>query len=161
MIIYMMQHGLALDVSQDLEEGLSLIGKECIEMSGRGLRKIGIFFDGMVASPKKRSIQTAQIIAEEFGFSKEAIQITESAKPSGKAQDLLQFIDKLGVKSVFIAGHLPSLMETASFLLSDRGKVQIAIVNGGCLRLDTEDLFSHEGKLKWYLTPEQLKMIYE
>lgn len=161
MIIYMMQHGVALDVSQDVDEGLSLIGEESIAMSAKGLKKIGIFFDALIASPKKRSLQTAQIIARELDFPKEEILITDDAKPAGRALDLLHYIERLGVGSVFIAGHLPNLVETSSFLLSDRGKVKIGIVNGSCMRIDTDDLFSHEGVLKWYLTPAQLKMIYE
>jgi phosphohistidine phosphatase len=162
MIVYMMQHGLALDVSVDPEEGLSPEGKESVRMSAKGLKKMKVTFEALIASPKKRSIETAQIVAEELQLAKEKIIVTESAKAMAPALGLLHELEHLAPKkSFFIAGHLPNLIETASFLLLENAKLNIAIVNAGVLRIDTDDLLSHEGRLKWYLTPDQLRYIYE
>ena len=68
MEIYLMQHGQALPKEQDPEEGLSAEGEERIRASARGLKKMGAAFDVILCSPKKRSRQTATIVAEELGF---------------------------------------------------------------------------------------------
>ena len=68
MEIYLMQHGPALPKDQDPEEGLNPEGKERIHASGQALKKMGVTFDAILSSPKKRSKQTAAIVAEEAGF---------------------------------------------------------------------------------------------
>ncbi|MGD9339111.1 MAG: hypothetical protein PVF76_17430 [Syntrophobacterales bacterium] len=69
---------------------------------------------------------------------------------------LKQFADK---KSVLIAGHLPSLAEVASFLLTSGSKATIQFERGGLGRIDVESIPTNEGKLRWYLTPQQLQLM--
>ncbi len=80
MEIYLMQHGSALPKEQDPEEGLSPDGEARIHASGKALKKMGIKFDAILSSPKKRSKQTASIVAEEIGFPTEKIVATEKVK---------------------------------------------------------------------------------
>jgi len=60
---------------------------------------------------------------------------------------------------VLIVGHLPSVGEVASSLLTEGSKATIAFEMGGCCRIDVEELPTHAGQLKWYLTPDQLELI--
>ena len=160
MEIYLMQHGSALPKEQDPEEGLSPDGKARIHASGKALKKMGITFDVILSSPKKRSQQTASIVAEEVGFPPDKIIETEKVKALTHPEETLTIVDECsGNQRILIAGHLPSVAEVASFLLTKGSKVTIEFERGGCCRIDVEDLPAHSGHLKWYLTPDQLNLI--
>jgi phosphohistidine phosphatase len=160
MEIYLMQHGPSLPKEQDPDEGLSPEGEERIHASAKALRKMGIGFDAILASTKKRSRQTAAIVAEEVGFSPEKIIETDKVKAMTPPEETVQVLAGLpGSPKVLIAGHLPSLAEIASFLLTDGSKAAVEFERGGCCRIDVGDLPTHSGRLRWYLTPEQLKLI--
>ena len=160
MEIYLMQHGSALPKEQDPEEGLSPDGKARIHASGKALKKMGITFDVILSSPKKRSKQTASIVAEEVGFPSDKIIETEKVKALTHPEETLTIVDECsGNQRILIAGHLPSVAEVASFLLTKGSKVTIEFERGGCCRIDVEDLPAHSGHLKWYLTPDQLNLI--
>ncbi|NGX51841.1 MAG: 2,3-bisphosphoglycerate-dependent phosphoglycerate mutase [Candidatus Anoxychlamydiales bacterium] len=152
MNLYLMQHGQANLKEIDMEESLSEKGQEIIKNSAIGLTKIPISFDVIICSPKKRSKQTAQIIADVFNFPKEKIIETEKVKPLAPAEETLDFISQY--ERVFIAGHLPSIKAIISFLLYSRSTINIDIQNGGCTKLDIE---KDENILKWHLTPNILK----
>ena len=149
-----MQHGLANPESLDPQEGLSDKGKEIIKQSARGLKKINISFDVIFCSPKKRSKQTAQIIADIFKFPENNIIETDKVKATTPAEETLDFISKY--ERVFISGHLPSIKEIISYLLYPTALIEIEIQNGGCTRIDFE---KQKPILKWHLTPNILKLI--
>ena len=160
MEIYIMQHGPSFTKEQDPEEGLTAEGEQVIHASGKALNKIGIGFDMILASPKKRSKQTAAIIAEETGFPSEKIMETEKVKAMTPPAETVEALSGLSdYKSILIAGHLPSVAEIASHLLTGGSKASIAFERGGCCRIDVEELPTHAGSLRWYLTPEQLQLI--
>ena len=152
MNLYLMQHGLANLASVDPEESLSEKGKDIIKLSAIGLKKINISFDVIICSPKKRSKQTAQIVADVFKFPKEKIIETEKVKPLTPAEETLDFISDY--ERVFIAGHLPSIKEIISYLLYPTSSLNVDIHNGGCTRIDIE---RDKNILKWHLNANILK----
>ena len=160
MEIYLMQHGPALPKEQDPDEGLSPAGEARIHASGKALKRMGVSFDVILSSPKKRSRQTATIVAEEVGFPPEKIMETEKVKAMSPPEETIKALTEYaGNKRILIAGHLPSVAEVASFLLTEGSKATREFERGGCCRIDVEDLPTHSGHLKWYLTPEQLQLI--
>ena len=155
-----MQHGPYLPKEQDPDEGLSPDGDARIHASGKALRRMGITFDAIFSSPKKRSGQTAAIVAGEVGFPPDKITETDKVKAMTPPEETVEMLCGLwGYKRVLIAGHLPSVGEVASSLLTEGSKASIAFEMGGCCRIDVEALPTHSGKLRWYLTPEQLELI--
>jgi len=160
MEIYLMQHGPALPKEQDPDEGLSPEGEARIHAAGKALRKMGIGFDVILSSPKKRSKQTAAIIAEEVGFPPEHIVETDKVKAMTPPEETIKALSEYaGNRRILIAGHLPSVAEVASFLLTEGSKATIEFETGGCCRIDVEELPTHSGHLRWYLIPQQLKLI--
>lgn len=128
-------------------------------MSAQALNRIGITFDLIISSPKKRARQTAEIVAKELGYPIDKIKVSETFEPLSPPTDaisyLKSFIDK---GSIFIAGHLPSLAEIASELISE-GHIFIQFQMGCVCRIDVEELPTNKGKLIWHLTPQQLTLI--
>ena len=152
-----MQHGLAVSEKEDLERPLSPTGKAQIEKSAAAIRMMGLRFDLIIASTKKRSKQTADIVAKTVEYPVATIVETESVKPTAPPEASIDFISQFRQKnSVLIAGHLPSLAKIAASLLTDDSEVSIRFENGGLCRIDIETLPAHNGVLRWYLTPEQL-----
>jgi len=160
MELYLMQHGPYLPKEQDPDEGLSPEGDARIRASGKALRRMGVTFDAILSSPKKRSAQTAAIVAREVGFPPDKITETDKVKAMTPAEETIEMLGGLsGCKRALIAGHLPSVGEAASSLLTQGSKATIAFEMGGCCRIDVQELPTHTGQLKWYLTPDQLDLI--
>jgi phosphohistidine phosphatase len=162
MEIYFMQHGEAHAKDQDPERSLTPGGEDQIRSSGKALKKLGVDVDLMVSSPKKRARQTAEIVAEELGYSKEGIAVTEVLEPLAPAEDAIAYLRRFGGKGkMLLAGHLPSLGEIASNLMSEGTDVSIHFEMGGVCRIDVEALPTHKGDLRWVLTPTQLRLLVE
>jgi len=160
MEIYLMQHGANLSKDQDPEEPLSQEGRAQISIAAGAANKMGIRFDVMIASTKKRSRQTAEIVAGTIGFSADRIIETEKVKAMTPPEETIDFLRQFGdSKSIFIVGHLPSLAKLASFLLTGDENASIHFLMGGLGRIDLEAFPNRGGVLRWYLTPDQLNFI--
>jgi len=160
MEIYLMQHGKSYAKDRDPERSLTPQGEEQIHLSAKALKKMALNFDLIVSSPKKRARQTAEIIAGELGYPRHNIKVTETLEPTIPAKDALSYLESFGDKDkIFLAGHLPSLAEVASALVSDTSQVLIHFEMGGVVRIDIEEVKGHRGELRWSLTPDQLRMI--
>ncbi|MGW8221390.1 MAG: phosphohistidine phosphatase SixA [Syntrophobacteria bacterium] len=160
MEIYLMQHGPNLSKDEDPEESLSPEGEVQISKAAQAIKKMGLEFDVIIASPKKRSQQTAALVARTIGFPVDSIVETEKVKAMTPAEETIRYLEEFqGKQSVLIAGHLPSLAEVASSLLTSGSKAAVQFERGGIGRIDVEALPTHEGRLRWYLTPAQLDLM--
>ena len=160
MEIYLMQHGESYAKDEDPERSLTPQGEEQIRFSAKALKKMDVKFDLIISSPKKRARQTEEIIAAELEYPQDAIEVTETLEPTAPAHDTLSYLATHSYKNrVFLAGHLPSLGEIASALVSDRAHVSFHFEMGGVVRIDVEELQAHNGNMRWLLTPAQLAML--
>ncbi|BCR06753.1 hypothetical protein DESUT3_38220 [Desulfuromonas versatilis] len=160
MELYLMQHGQAVAKEEDPEQPLSREGVEAIKASAAAIRRMGLHFDVIIASPKRRSRQTAALVAEAVNYPYSDIVETELVKPMTAPGETLKFLQQyLGEGAVLIAGHLPSLGEIASSLLSDGSKVHLHFENGGLCHLSVPNLPTYEAQLRWSLTAAQLAML--
>ncbi|MGW8208805.1 MAG: SixA phosphatase family protein, partial [Syntrophobacteria bacterium] len=124
------------------------------------IKRMGLQFDVIIASPKTRSQQTAALVAKAVGFPVEGIVETEKVKAMTPAEEAIAYLAQFEDKdSILIAGHLPSLAEVASALLTSGSKATIQFERGGIGRIDVDKLPTNEGKLRWYLTPAQLELM--
>ena len=153
MKLYLIQHGLALPKEQDPDEGLSVEGKYAISNTGKVLKKLGVSFDHILCSPKKRSRETAEILAGEMGFSKKIVE-SEKIKALTPTQETAEYMHTfMSKESVLIAGHLPSLSKLVAYFLCKTEDMDVAFRNGGCLSLEIEGA-AGKSKLLWMLSPE-------
>jgi len=159
MRIYMIQHGQPLPKEEDPERGLSEEGMRQINLSAKAMKKVGMKVDVICSSPKKRARQTAEIVAKELGYPIEKIEISSVFEPLSPPADAISYLQSFTDKtSIFVAGHLPSLAEIASELLSEE-HISIQFQMGGICEIEVEELPTHQGKLISFLTPEQLALI--
>jgi len=155
-----MQHGSNLAKEIDPEEALSPEGRDQIRATAKALDILGVRFEAVVASPKQRSIESAMLVAERLGFPKDEIRVTELAKPMTPPDQTVGYLQRIkAIGAVLIVGHLPSLSEVISFLLTEGSKANVTFVRGGVARIDVDALPTRAGRLQWLLTPHQLKLI--
>lgn len=160
MELYLMQHGSCLPKEIDPNQPLSPVGAEQVMKSAEAARRLGLGFDAIVTSPKPRARETATMVASAWDFPTGSIHVTEAVKAMAEPKDTLAYLQTLGPQeAIFVAGHLPNLGKLASFLLTSEQELNIAIENGGLLRLDAPQLAPGNATLRWYLTPMQLQII--
>jgi phosphohistidine phosphatase len=159
MLIHLMQHGTCLPKELDPNQPLSPVGREQVEKSAKAARILGLFFELVIASPKARSLQTAEIMSEYTGYPISHIEITEAVKAMAPPATTLDFIQEYdGLDSILIVGHLPSLTNLASQITIQDSGLEIDIHNSGLMQLEVTSP-KKKGKLNWHLTPIQLAEI--
>ena len=157
MKLYLMQHGVNLSKDQDPDKALSPEGKVQVETSGAGMKMLGLDFDAMVASPKKRAQQTAEKVASQLGIPMEVV-VTDKVKAMADPEESMVFLKCLGKESVLMAGHQPSIGKIVGKLIG-AGEEAVQVMNAGLIAVESEDMKPGTGKLLFALTPEQLAMI--
>lgn len=101
----------------DLERRLNKRGKRDAPYMGKLLADKGLRPDAMLASPAKRALKTAKLIAEEIGYPKKRIDIRDGLYMQG-AEAIVELIAGLddGLERVVLVGHNPELTELANRL---------------------------------------------
>lgn len=164
MMLYIMRHGIAEDVSPTGEDDgrrLTPAGREKIREAASGMRALGLSLDLILTSPLARAAQTAEAIAAAFGHAQLPEVLPELATgnaPTGIASALRHFDDR---GDVMLVGHEPSLSQLASLLLTGSPKaVRIRLKKGGCVALEFPDgLNGGKADLRWMLTQGQLRRV--
>ncbi len=160
MEIYLVRHGAAYEKREDPERHLNNDGVNQCHLTGIALKKLDIQFDLIVSSTKARARQTAEIIAEEVGYSREDIKITEALVPTALPKETISYLnDYADVKRVMLAGHLPLLGHLASELLINNSQISFYFEPGSVCHISTEQPHTFAGDLCWFLTPEHLRII--
>lgn len=161
MELYLMQHGRAVSEEENPEQPLSREGVAQIQASAAAMKRLGIAFDVIVCSPKKRSRQSAALVAEGVNYPYSDIVETEKVKATAPAGEAVSFLRGLGEgKRVLVAGHLPSLARIASLLLGGGDNtVRIRFENGGLCRIDVAELKAGEGELVFQIPAGQMRML--
>jgi len=107
MIIYLVQHGEALSEEINPERPLSEQGKKDIRNLGKFLKNLSVNARLIYHSPKKRAIETAELMNEELGGGLRLVEET-SLSPEEKPEGIIKSINRLK-EDLIIVGHLPNL----------------------------------------------------
>ncbi|NQT80212.1 MAG: phosphohistidine phosphatase SixA [Candidatus Aminicenantes bacterium] len=148
MRLYLIQHGLSLPEEKDPEKSLSPEGKEQTKKIAEFLREKNIKVDNIWHSPKKRSVQSAQIYFNSISCSE--IQERGDLNPLDSVDKFPEEI-QLNNKDLMIVGHLPFLQKLASLLLAGSENYQfLSFRNFGIVCLEYLDIW----KLEWMIIPQ-------
>jgi phosphohistidine phosphatase len=160
MELYLLRHGQALSETENPEQPLSKTGVAQIQTTAAAMKQMGMVLDLIVSSPKKRSHQTAALIAEWVNYPYSDIIETATVTPTAAAAEALSFLRRYQQsKAVLIAGHLPSLANIAALLLGCAGPLPMHFENGSLCRIDLWAPATGQGELVWHIPAEQLRMI--
>jgi phosphohistidine phosphatase len=148
MAIYLVQHGKNMPSEQDPEKPLSPEGQWEVEIVGGLAREGGVEVIRIDHSPKKRAVQTADIMAKNLK-PEEGVRERQGIKAM---DDVVPVAEELDSESdVMLVGHLPFMEKLASYLIT--GKQDARVVkfrNGGIVCLDRDERGWY---LKWTLLP--------
>jgi phosphohistidine phosphatase len=167
MNLYLMRHGVALSredlgIESDAERTLSPKGMKRMRRVARGMARLGIPFSTLLTSPLIRARQTADIVAAALGLESELQEISGLA-PESSVESLLFGLTRFQNREhILLVGHQPLLTDTASYLLSGKSGVSLALPlkKGGLCRIETDALpATSRGTLHWLLTPKQLRLM--
>jgi phosphohistidine phosphatase len=118
MKIYLLQHALAYSAEEDQERSLNPEGVEQAKASARGIKKLGLSFDLIMTSPKRRAQQTAALIAEAVRYPYSDIQSTDAVLPNQSPAEVLEILQKESTDShILVVSHLPYLEKLARELM--------------------------------------------
>ena len=159
MELYLMQHGLA-ETGEDPDPPLSRAGVTQIQTSARAMKRLGLRFDLIACSPKKRARQTAALVAEAVNYPYSDLLESDLLKPLAPPGETLRLLERNPEdRAVLFTGHLPSLAEIAALLLGNGCRVRIHVENGGLLRIDRAPDQEPQGLLRYSLTAAQLGLL--
>jgi phosphohistidine phosphatase len=152
MKLYLMQHALAYPAEENAEMPLSPAGIDQAKAAARGIKRLGLSFDLIIASPKRRAHQTAALIAESVRFPHSDIMTTEAVLPNRSPQDLYALLQKESAASqILVVSHQPFLAELAGDLLHGG---ELLIENAGLTCFDLSE--SGSAILEFHMRAEQL-----
>ena len=160
MQLYLMQHGQALAKEEDPERPLSPAGVAQIQATAAAMKRLGIGLEAILCSPRRRSHQSAALVAEALRFPYSDIVTSEQLAPQAPPAPVLTLLRELApARRVLIAGHLPSLAEIASLLLTAGPPVPIGFENGGLCGLELSAATPGAGLLRCCLSAAQLRLL--
>lgn len=158
--LYLIRHGVAEERGEawpdDTKRPLTNEGTAKLRRAARGLDRLGVVFDIVLASPLVRARQTAEVIAGELD-PRANVVIAEALAPGGTFQALMADLEKHNRRArIALVGHEPGLGELAARLVGTRHSIEFK--KGAVCRIDVDQLPpSAPGDLRWLLTPKILR----
>ena len=166
MELYFLRHAIAVEpgtvaVSHDSERPLTVEGIEKMEKTVEGMRRMGLSFHQVVSSPYVRASETAEIVVKGLEFNGK-IRFSDALTPTADFKDFFKILKEFKAdERILFVGHMPSIGEFVSTLISGKGAAAMDYKKGGLCRVDMPKIIAPGvlGQLKWFLTPKQLRMI--
>lgn len=156
MKLYLLRHGIAADHGPDGTDAsrpLTSEGIDKLRRTARGMERLGMTLDLVLASPLARTQQTAEIIAREF---KLHVQSADELAPGCDADRLIELVRQCAAERIMIVGHEPDF---SSMIGALTGGSRVEMKKGALARVDLYDLTLGTGTLIWLLQPHVLHTI--
>ena len=163
MRLHLMRHGIAMDRDDPLcpaesERPLTPEGLKKTEEVARGMKKIGIEPEIVLASPYLRAVQTAEIACAALKIDSKKLVRTDALLPSAKPAQLFEELAKLKVSEALCCGHAPNLDEMIAYALGSRATMT-ELKKAGVATLEIESYTPPKAKLLALYTPRVLRKI--
>ena len=166
MILYVVRHALAEDVSASGDEGrhLTEVGRQRTQKAAAAMRGVGLEFDLILTSPLARAVETAEIIAAAYATDLKPRVLVELATGVTPGDAVAALAPYGRNDSVMIVGHEPQLSALVSILLTgDRDTIHLRMRKGGCvaLGLPASRIQPGAAELLWMMTQRQLRKLHK
>jgi phosphohistidine phosphatase len=144
----------------DAKRPLDKDGKrQCLHLA-HVLNALKIQFDLVVASPLKRSIQTASLVGTETGY-EAPIAISKALSPEATLQDFQNLLREHSEReNILVVGHNPNISSFLGALLvppTAHAPAQIRLRKGSIARLS---ITRGPATLQWLLDPRTVRALY-
>jgi len=162
MKLYFLRHATATDIApSDAERALTGEGREEARIAGAALGALDAQPARMFTSPLVRAQQTARITAKELRFDREIIELDE-LKPGKTTAALFRALKPHQYEGdLLLVGHMPGLAEDVAALIGADRTESLALGKGGIACVETEQIKTGAGQLRWLMRQAQLRQIAE
>ncbi|MFC1451763.1 phosphohistidine phosphatase SixA [Verrucomicrobiota bacterium] len=164
MIVYLVRHGAAVDVGEhgverDGDRMLSEEGKRKTGRAAAGLRAVSCRPERVFTSPLIRARETADIVAQALD-GKPRVGTLDLLAPGADLDALPAWLRRQTAESLMLVGHMPSLAELASVLLSGGDDCDILLKKASacCLSFDGR-ASAGTARLEWLIQPKALALL--
>jgi phosphohistidine phosphatase len=163
MEMVLFRHGIAIDRADpkcpdEAERFLTPRGIRRTRRAARGLRKLGIACDLVLASPYRRAQQTAEIALDALGLGPDGLLTREEILPMAPPQRLLATLPEYEGRSLLIVGHAPHLDDFLA-LATGADTAFTSLRKAGAARLVFHDPSLRRAELEWVLTARALRAL--
>ena len=159
MKVYIFRHGIAEERGQGMEDRdrkLTARGVAQLKEVTRGLNRLRVKPDEILASPYRRAWETAVIAGKGLERARKPVEcaaLTPSSTVERAWSELKKHADQ---SAVMLVGHEPLLSEFAAFLIG-APHVSITLKKAGLIRIDVgANVTRPAGVLRWLLTAPHL-----
>ncbi len=161
MDLYLVRHAIAEPHDSarwpdDSERPLTSAGIVRFRAAARGLRRLGLEVDGVLASAYVRAWHTAELLTKEAGWP--SPEECRELEPSTSPSECLDVLRTRQESTLALVGHQPLLSELASLLLAGDGRsLRLELKKGAamCLRFDVS-AEAGGAALRWSASPKLL-----
>jgi len=153
MKLYLVQHAKAASEQIDPQRPLTEEGRSDIQKVAAFLKPLNLCVDYLWHSGKKRSVQTAEVLAEVVKVNK-AVNARDGLGPN---DDVTALKDELvsATEDIMLVGHLPFLSKLTSLLLTGSESANtVAFKNAGIVCLNRSE--GNQWQIEWIIIPELL-----
>jgi len=158
------RHGIAVAREEwegkDVDRPLTEKGKRRVRQVAAGLRRLDVRPTVIYASPARRAVETAQLLHDVLAC-RSLVQLRDELLPEAPPAGVVGLIQDIPPDSCMICiGHEPQFGMVASVLLSGRASASFPLKKAGaCLIEMPIPAKPGRGMLRWWLTPNQLRVI--
>jgi phosphohistidine phosphatase len=161
MTLYLLRHGIAEDYSPEGDTGrrLTLQGTFQVAMIAKGLHKLGVHFDRIIASPLVRAQETAEIIGRITEFHG-TIERDIRLQPEERFEIVSAMIAECSdISSILFVGHQPAMGRIVGGLCAG-GELDIDVPPAALRVVSVHSLRPHaRGTLLWSLSPSVVEAL--
>lgn len=163
-LVMLLRHAIAEDAStsgRDEDRRLTGEGKRKLREVVAGMRALELPVDVVMASPLRRAVETAEIVADGFE-SKRQIEVSSALSPGAGPDAVIAALAHVGRPAgIVLVGHEPDLAALASTLLvGTPGLLHMEFRKAGLAGIVVASLPPRSaGALDFFLTPAQLRRI--
>lgn len=169
MKLFLLRHGLAVErgspgFEDDFIRPLTAKGRHQLRQSCAGLKKLGVKFDQLLASPLIRARETSAIVAAELKCAPRRCRLSENLRPGAEPARLVTELKALGSgpEKILLVGHEPDLSRLIALLVTGKIAGGFELKKGGLAKLEIAHLRAGRcAVLKWMVTPKILAAIQD
>lgn len=162
MQLYIVRHGIAVDREDpkcpaDPERFLTNEGIEKTREVAQGVAEVATVPDLMISSPYLRAVQTAEVFATVFEYSKQKIRKSDLLLPGAESLQLFRELSKdKDISAVFVFGHAPHLDDVIATAIGTKHHIS-SLKKAGVALVELKRLVPPSGELIWLATPKLLR----
>jgi phosphohistidine phosphatase len=147
----------AAEGRDDRDRPITPDGKKQMRRAVSGLATLVPDLDLLATSPLRRAVQSAALLADQYGIEPETLQALE---PDRDPEELLGWLKEHPAEATLaIVGHEPHLSLSVSYLTTGKRSSFVALKKAGVVSLDFKELKPGGALVEWMLPPRALRRL--